>query len=154
MRQKIKRLVDWCCTAAVAVPAAMCAIEAAFNQTSDVVFSFWAQSFAMLPGLPGVSLRRAFYKLTLDECANSFFIGFGAMFAHRHSRIEQDAYIGPYAVIGSAWLLNLLPLRLGMVGRSRDATTVRGGWSSVAGFVIPHERSECRDLLYINYRQP
>ena len=51
-----------------------------------------------------MSLRRAFYRLTLDQCADSFFIGFGALFSNRRSRIEQDAYVGPYAVIGSAWL--------------------------------------------------
>ena len=133
MRQKIKRVVDWCCIAAVAVPAAMCAIEAAFNQTSDVVFSFWAQSFALLPGLPGVSLRRAFYKLTLDECADSFFIGFGALFAHRHSRIEQDAYVGPYAVIGSAWLRRgcLIGTRSSIVsGTSMHSLDSQGRWTA------------------------
>ena len=133
MRQKIKRVVDWCCIAAVAVPAAMCAIEAAFNQNSDVVFSFWAQSFAMLPGLPGVSLRRAFYKLTLDECADSFFIGFGALFAHRHSRIEQDAYVGPYAVIGSAWLRRgcLIGTRSSIVsGTSMHSLDSQGRWTA------------------------
>ena len=133
MRQKIKRIVDWCCIAAVAVPAAMCAIEAAFNQTSNVVFSFWAQSFAMLPGLPGVSLRRAFYKLTLDECADSFFIGFGALFAHRHSRIEQDAYVGPYAVIGLAWLRRgcLIGTRSSIVsGTSMHSLDSQGRWTA------------------------
>jgi len=133
MRQKIKRVVDCCCIAAVAVPAAMCAIEAAFNQNGDVVFSFWAQSFAMLPGLPGVSLRRAFYKLTLDECADSFFIGFGALFAHRHSRIEQDAYVGPYAVIGSAWLRRgcLIGTRSSIVsGTSMHSLDSQGRWTA------------------------
>jgi hypothetical protein len=51
-----------------------------------------------------VFLRRAFYRLTLDHCDESFFIGFGAIFSNRHSRVEQDAYVGPYAVIGSTWL--------------------------------------------------
>jgi virginiamycin A acetyltransferase len=131
MRQMIKRIVDWCCMVAVAVPAAMCALEAAFSQTSDVVFSFWAQSFALLPGLPGVSLRRAFYKLTLDECADSFFIGFGALFSHRHSKIEQDAYVGPYAVIGSAWLRRgcLIGTRSSIVsGTSMHSLDSEGRW--------------------------
>jgi len=133
MRQKIKRAVDLCCIVVVALPAAMCALEAASSQTSDVVFSFWAQSFAMLPGLPGVSLRRAFYKLTLDECADSFFIGFGALFAHRHSRIEQDAYVGPYAVIGSAWLRRgcLIGTRSSIVsGTSMHSLDSQGRWTA------------------------
>ena len=97
IRQWIKRAVDLCCVIAVAPSAGMCAM-------GDPSFVFWAQTFALVPGLPGVFLRRAFYRLTLDQCDESFFIGFGALFSHRHSRIEQDAYVGPYAVVGSAWL--------------------------------------------------
>jgi virginiamycin A acetyltransferase len=104
MRQWIKLVVDLCCVFAVAPSAAMCAIEAAVNERDDAFFVFWTQAFALLPGLPGVSLRRAFYRLTLDQCDESFFIGFGAIFSHRHCRIEQDAYVGPYAVLGSTWL--------------------------------------------------
>jgi acetyltransferase-like isoleucine patch superfamily enzyme len=104
MRQRIKRAVDLCCVIAVSPAAAMCALEARVSGHADVFFVFWAQAFALLPGLPGVSLRRAFYRLTLDQCAESFSIGFGALFASRHSRIEQDAYVGAYTVIGSAWL--------------------------------------------------
>jgi virginiamycin A acetyltransferase len=132
MRQKIKRAVDLCCRAAVALPAAMCALEAALSPAGDVVFSFWAQTFAMLPGLPGVSLRRAFYKLTLDECADSFFIGFGALFSHRHSKIEQDAYVGPYAVIGSAWL-ERLPRRHPLQHRQRDEHALAGQRGALDG---------------------
>jgi acetyltransferase-like isoleucine patch superfamily enzyme len=103
-RQWIKRGVDLCCTVAVSPCAGMCAIELKLSAHGDVCFAFWAQAFALLPGLPGVCLRRAFYRLTLDHCDESFFIGFGALFSNRHSRIEQDAYVGPYAVIGSTWL--------------------------------------------------
>jgi virginiamycin A acetyltransferase len=104
VRCTIKLAVDLCCVITVAPSAAMCAIEASVDQNADAFFVFWAQAFALLPGLPGVSLRRAFYRLTLDQCGESFFIGFGAMFSHRHSRIEQDVYVGPYAVVGSTWL--------------------------------------------------
>jgi len=131
MRQTIKRAVDLCCIAAVALPAALCALEAACSETGDAVFTFWAQSFALIPGLPGVSLRRAFYKLTLDQCADSFFIGFGALFSHRHSRIEQDAYVGPYAVVGSAWLRRgcLIGTRSSIVsGTSMHALDSQGRW--------------------------
>ncbi len=105
MRQKIKRVVDWCCIAAVGRAGGDVRHRGGVQPDAATSSSrSGRRAFALLPGLPGVSLRRAFYKLTLDECADSFFIGFGALFAHRHSRIEQDAYVGPYAVIGSAWL--------------------------------------------------
>jgi virginiamycin A acetyltransferase len=131
MRQKIKRAVDLGCIVVVALPAAMCALEAALSRTGDAVFSFWAQSFALLPGVPGVSLRRAFYKLTLDQCADSFFVGFGALFSHRNSRIEQDAYVGPYAVVGSAWLRRgcLLGTRASIVsGTNMHSLDSQGRW--------------------------
>jgi virginiamycin A acetyltransferase len=104
MRHWIKLVMDLCCVLVVAPSAAMCAIEAAANEKDDAFFVFWTQAFALVPGLPGVSLRRAFYRLTLDQCDESFFIGFGAIVSHRHCRIEQDAYVGPYAVLGSTWL--------------------------------------------------
>ena len=131
MRHAIKRAVDFCCIAVVAVPAAMCALEAACSENGEAVFSFWAQSFALVPGLPGVSLRRAFYKLTLDQCAVSFFVGFGAFFSHRHARIEQDAYVGPYAVVGSAWLRRgcLIGTRASIIsGTSMHALDSQGRW--------------------------
>jgi len=104
IRRSIKRAVDLCCLVAVAPAAALCAVEAAGAGHGDVFFTFWAQAFAMVPGLPGVTLRRAFYRLTLDHCDESFFIGFGAWFAHRAARIDEDVYIGPFAVLGACHL--------------------------------------------------
>lgn len=132
MRQRIKRAVDLCCVAAVSPAAAMCALEAAVSEHGDACFVFWAQTFALVPGLPGVSLRRAFYRLTLDQCADSFFIGFGALFSHRHSRIEQDAYVGPYAVVGSTWLRRgcLIGTRSSIVsGTSLHSLDSQGRWA-------------------------
>jgi acetyltransferase-like isoleucine patch superfamily enzyme len=104
IRSAIKRALDICSLVAVAPGAAMCKIESAASRHGDAAFVFWAQAFALVPGLPGVFLRRAFYRLTLDHCASSFHVGFGALMSHRNTTIEQDVYIGPYAVIGSARL--------------------------------------------------
>jgi acetyltransferase-like isoleucine patch superfamily enzyme len=57
-----------------------------------------------MPGLPGLSLRRAFYRLTLDHCHPDFYIGFGALFTHRQAHVEAGVYIGPYALVGSSRL--------------------------------------------------
>ncbi len=65
---------------------------------------FWAQLFALVPGLPGVFVRRAFYRLTLERCTGSFFVGFGAFFSHRGSIVEDAVYVGPYAIVGSSRL--------------------------------------------------
>jgi acetyltransferase-like isoleucine patch superfamily enzyme len=89
----------------LAVPCgATCWLERRLRPGHEAIFAFWAQALAMLPGHPGSYLRRAFYRLTLESCASSFFIGFGAFFAHREARIEDGVYIGAYAIVGSASL--------------------------------------------------
>jgi hypothetical protein len=82
----------------------MCLIEARRSDGMDATFSFWAQAFALVPGVPGVFVRRAFYRLTLEGCARTFFIGFGAIFSHRTVTIEEDVYVGPYAIVGASTL--------------------------------------------------
>jgi virginiamycin A acetyltransferase len=99
-----KSAVDGVCLVVVLPAAAMCAAEAKLGPRAETVFSAWAQTFALVPGLAGVFLRRAFYRLTLDACGSSFWIGFGAMFSHRAASIEQDVYVGPYAILGSCRL--------------------------------------------------
>jgi virginiamycin A acetyltransferase len=103
MRRYVKRALDVCFLALVAPAAILCALEAKHGNR-DVMFTMVAQFCALVPGLPGVFLRRAFYRLTLEACGESFFIGFGAWFSHRAARIDEDVYIGPYAVLGSCHL--------------------------------------------------
>jgi hypothetical protein len=96
----VKRAIDGCCLAMVSPLAGLCALESRYGG-GDACFTFAAQLCALLPGLPGVFLRRAFYRLTLESCGRSFFIGFGAMFSHRTARVADDVYVGPWAMIGA-----------------------------------------------------
>ncbi len=80
--------------------AATCWLATALGRGGTEVFRLWAQFFAVVPGLPGSYLRRAFYRLTLDHCAADCHIGFGALFAHRESRVGSGVYIGNYAMLG------------------------------------------------------
>jgi acetyltransferase-like isoleucine patch superfamily enzyme len=102
-RGAIKRAIDLACLALVSPCACTCALERRIG-TGESIFALWAQLFAIVPGMPGVFLRRAFYRLTLDSCARNFFVGFGAIFSHRGAEVGEDAYIGPYAIVGSARL--------------------------------------------------
>ena len=77
-------------------------IEKYFAQSKETIFAFWAHFFAIVPGLAGVFLRRAFYRLVLDKCSLNCHIGFGSIFTHRQVIIEDNVSIGLYAVIGSA----------------------------------------------------
>jgi len=103
LRRTLKRAFDACSTVLVSPAALMAGLEARHGN-SEAVFTFWAQLLALVPGLPGVFLRRAFYRLTLEACGRSFFIGFGALVSHRHARIDDDVYVGPYAVVGACHL--------------------------------------------------
>lgn len=104
MRSVIKFLLNRT-SQLVALPFAVtCWLEQGLKKESEVVFFFWTNVFAILPGLPGVFLRRGFYSLTLQQCGLNCHIGFGSMFCHRKSIVEEYVYIGNYCTIGSAFL--------------------------------------------------
>jgi len=67
-----------------------------------VMFTFFAQLFAVVPGIPGVFLRGAFYKLTLEDCSIDSSIAFGSFFSRRRVIIAPHVSIGSYCVIGQA----------------------------------------------------
>jgi virginiamycin A acetyltransferase len=104
IRMTIKTLMNGVCLALASPCAFSCWLEDRITNGSESMFLFWAHVFSVFPGLPGVFLRRAYYRLTLDRCASNFYIGFGALFTHHCALVEQNAYIGAYALVGSAHL--------------------------------------------------
>jgi len=104
VRIAIKMLMNGLCLALASPCAFSCWLEEHITNGSEAIFLFWAHVFSVFPGLPGVFLRRAYYRLTLDRCASNFYVGFGALFTHRHTLVEQNAYIGAYALVGSTHL--------------------------------------------------
>ena len=44
-------------------------------------FPGWSQGFSLLPGLTGVYMRRAFYRLVLPRCGRDVCISFGTVFS-------------------------------------------------------------------------
>src|ERR1700757_3958342 len=104
MRSVVKTFFNSVCLALVSPCALSAWLWDRITNGSEAMFLFWAQVFSLFPGTPGVFLRRAYYRLTLIHCASNFYIGFGALFTHRHALVEQDAYIGPYALVGMAHL--------------------------------------------------
>jgi virginiamycin A acetyltransferase len=67
-----------------------------------ILYSLFANLFALAPGLPGDYLRIAFYKLTLEDCSLSSRISFGSFFAHPEASLGPGVYIGSYSIIGKA----------------------------------------------------
>lgn len=59
-----------------------------------------SQTLAGIPGLPGQYLRRALLSRVLAYCDASAVIGFGTVFFEAGARIDENAYIGAYCVLG------------------------------------------------------
>ena len=61
-----------------------------------------SQAWALVPGLAGQYLRRAFLSRTLRACARTATIEFGTLFSSTAASIGERAYIGPRCHIGWA----------------------------------------------------
>ena len=64
------------------------------------VYTFFAQSFALGPGLPGSYLRAAYYKMTLHKSSLDVTLAFGTYFVQPDTVLERGVSIGAYCVIG------------------------------------------------------
>jgi len=82
--------------AVYAFAAALCGKERAFPG--------WSQMMSLLPGMCGVYLRRAFYRLVLPRCDEDACINFGTIFSHPTARIGRCVYVGPFCVLGDVTL--------------------------------------------------
>ena len=61
----------------------------------------WSQLFSLLPGLPGVYLRRAFYRLALKGCGADASIGFGTTVSNATASIGRGVYVGLNCSLGA-----------------------------------------------------
>jgi acetyltransferase-like isoleucine patch superfamily enzyme len=82
------------------VPAFLLYRLTAFLLGADKAFPGWSQSFALVPGLTGTYLRRAFYRWILPLCGKDAWIGFGTVFSHASAEVGARAYIGMYCCLG------------------------------------------------------
>jgi acetyltransferase-like isoleucine patch superfamily enzyme len=104
MKKLVKNMGRYLCYMVVLPSGIMVNVEKHMNRSAETWFAFFAQFWALVPGLPGNYLRAAFYRQVLDFCDKSCVISFGAICTHRQVRIEKNVYIGPYSLIGSAWI--------------------------------------------------
>jgi hypothetical protein len=75
LRRIIKRTLQGLCLVFVFPSALLCA----FGQIK-VFYIFFAQLFALFPGIVGTFLRSAFYKYALRQCSIDTAISFGTFF--------------------------------------------------------------------------
>jgi virginiamycin A acetyltransferase len=59
-----------------------------------------SQTLAILPGMPGVYLRRAFLSCVLVRCAANAEVHFGTLFSQAGARLDENVYIGPNCQLG------------------------------------------------------
>src|SRR5260370_5382672 len=59
-----------------------------------------SQTLALVPGIVGQYLRRAFLTWVLDYCHPSVTVEFGTIFSRAAARLEENVYIGPRCHLG------------------------------------------------------
>lgn len=59
-----------------------------------------SQAIAILPGIPGIYLRRAFLACVLKQCDITAEVHFGTLFSQADAVIEENVYIGPRCHLG------------------------------------------------------
>lgn len=96
MKQLIKAIANGFFLLVAFLPA----LAAAFGR-QKTMFTFFAHSFALLPGVLGDYARKAYYRLTLRACSADSCISFGALFSNRDAEVERGVFIGAYCVIGN-----------------------------------------------------
>ncbi|GLX82092.1 acyltransferase [Thalassotalea eurytherma] len=67
---------------------------------ADSLIASFSQFLSLVPGKLGSYLRANFYRVTLNHCSPFAFIGFGTIFSHQDTKIEEGVYIGPQGNIG------------------------------------------------------
>lgn len=68
----------------------------------EIPFQFFAQTVALIPGIPGDYMRSAYYTLTLQKFSMASRISFGSLVAQSSTSIGPSVYIGAYCVIGAS----------------------------------------------------
>jgi virginiamycin A acetyltransferase len=67
-------------------------------------FPGWSQLMSLIPGLLGVFLRRAFYRLVFPRVGKDVCISFGAIFSHPTACLGNTVYVGAFCCLGDVAL--------------------------------------------------
>jgi acetyltransferase-like isoleucine patch superfamily enzyme len=103
MKQALKATADRVALALV-LPAFLLYRLGALLLGAEKAFPGWSQAFSLLPGLTGVYLRRAFYRLVLPRCGAGAWIGFGTVFSHPTAEVGRSVYVGVFCCLGDVTL--------------------------------------------------
>lgn len=103
MKQSLKAAAN-ALSLALVLPCFLLYCLGALVLRPERAFPGWSQCLSLIPGLVGVYLRRAFYRLVFPRCAADAWIGFGTVFSHRTAEVGRSAYIGVYCCLGDVTL--------------------------------------------------
>jgi acetyltransferase-like isoleucine patch superfamily enzyme len=99
MRELFKQIAGAVAIVLVSPAAAMYWLQSAAVGRQRA-FPGWSQAVSLLPGLCGVYVRRAFYRLVLPRCQRGCVVSFGVIFSHPTAELGANVYIGPYGCLG------------------------------------------------------
>ena len=102
-KQSVKQLAEIIAAAAVVIPVVVYRVHARLAGV-ERAFPGWSQLLSLLPGLVGVYLRRAFYRMVLPTCGRDVCISFGTVFSHPTASIGNRVYLGVGCMIGDVTL--------------------------------------------------
>jgi len=81
-----------------------------------------SQALALVPGMIGQFIRRAFLSRALDHCHHTATIEFGTVFSQAGARLDENAYVGPGCHLGLVHLERDVLLAAGVHIPSGGAT--------------------------------
>ena len=99
MKRLVKQFVELLATLAV-LPAVLVCWLGIRLAGPDRGFAGWSQLFSLIPGLTGVFLRRAFYRMILPRCGTDCCLTFGTTLSHPTARIGDRVYVGANCSLG------------------------------------------------------
>jgi len=103
MREAVKRLVRAMAVAAVAPQLLSFAIRSRIVGR-DRALEGSTQALALIPGLVGQYLRRAFLAHAIASCHETAAISFGTIFSQTEARIDAHVYVGARCFLGRVHL--------------------------------------------------
>jgi virginiamycin A acetyltransferase len=70
--------------------------------TGLMAFETGGQILSLIPGMPGIFVRRAWYRHTLARCGPGLTVAFGAAIVHDGAELGANIYVGKRTLIGLA----------------------------------------------------
>jgi virginiamycin A acetyltransferase len=71
---------------------------------SGQAFPGWSEALALVPGLGGVYIRRAFYRASLPRCGEDACLSFGSIVSGPGAEFGRRVYVGPFCCLGEVTL--------------------------------------------------